>query len=149
MKRRYCQKFSPGPGRRRPWSPWMTVAATRRASRISRGMVAASERPSPSARRISRASSGNAAFVAAMRLSDLWAKFLADLGLQPADHRGNRLAVGARREGQRHAVLEDRLGQCGDVVDRGRVTALEQCAGANREHERLAGARTRPPGDEL
>ena len=38
-KRRYCQKFSPGPARRRPCSPWMTVEATRRASRMSRGIA--------------------------------------------------------------------------------------------------------------
>jgi hypothetical protein len=36
--------------RRRPCRPWITVAATRRASRISRGMLAASVRPSPDAR---------------------------------------------------------------------------------------------------
>ena len=36
--RRYCQKFSPGPARRRPCNPWITVAAMRRASRMRRGM---------------------------------------------------------------------------------------------------------------
>ena len=66
-----------------------------------------------------------------------------------ADHRRDRLAVGARREGQRHAVLEDRLGEREHVVDRGREAAVEQRAGAHREHQRLAGARARAPGDQL
>ena len=48
-KRRYCQKFSPEPARRRPCRPWITVAATRRASKIRRGMLAASARLTPTA----------------------------------------------------------------------------------------------------
>ena len=59
----------------------------------------------------------------------------------------DRLALGARREGERHAVLEDRLGQRDDVVERGREAAVEQRAGADRQHQRLAGARARAPGD--
>lgn len=50
-KRRYCQKFSPVPARRRPCSPWITLAEMRRASSTRRGSDAASERLSPSARR--------------------------------------------------------------------------------------------------
>ena len=58
---------------------------------------------------------------------------------------GDRLAVGARGEGQRHAVLEHRLGERRDVVDRGREAALDQRAGAHRQHQRLAGARAGAP----
>src|SRR5262245_32127642 len=118
MKRRYCQKFSPGPARRRPCSPWITVAATRRASRTRRGMVAARERPSPTARVIAPESCDAAKLSAATGLSDL--------RLEPPDHRGNRLAVGARGEGQRHAVLEHGLGEFDHVVDRRGVAAVDQ-----------------------
>ena len=59
------------------------------------------------------------------------------------------LAVRARREGERHAVLQDRLGELEHVVDRGRVAPVEQRARAHREHQRLAGARARSPGDRL
>ena len=38
-KGRNCQKFSPGPARLRPCSPWMMVAAMRRASIKRRGKV--------------------------------------------------------------------------------------------------------------
>jgi len=51
-KRRYCQKLSPAPARRRPCRPWITLAAMRRASSTRRGSDAASVRLSPSARRI-------------------------------------------------------------------------------------------------
>ena len=40
------------------------------------------------------------------------------------------MSLGARREGQRHAVFEDRLGEIEHVVDRGSQTAVEQRAGA-------------------
>ncbi len=46
-------------------------------------------------------------------------------------------------------MLEDRLGEREDVVDRRRIAAVEQRAGAHREHQRLAGARARAPGDQL
>src|SRR5262249_20558058 len=142
MKRRYCQKFSPGPARRRPCSPWMMVAATRRASRISRGMAAASVRPSPTAWPIAWASSGTAGVLAAITgFPKSLSGRLADLGLEPADHARDGLAVGTRREGERHAVLEDRLGERDHVVDRGRVASLDERAGAHREHQRLARAR--------
>src|SRR5580698_11387712 len=110
----------------------MTVAATRRASSISRGMLAASVRPSPTA----RPTAGPSWYVrlgsAAIRLSDP--------RLQPPDHRFDALAFRARREGERHAVLEHRLGKIDHVVDRGREPSVEQRAGAHREHQRLAGA---------
>src|SRR5262245_54234786 len=110
MKRRYCQKFSPGPARRRPCRPWMTVAATRRASSTRRGMVAASERASPTARVIAPESWGAAKSSAATCLSDP--------RLEPPDHCRDGLAVGACGEGERHAVLEHGLGELDHVVDR-------------------------------
>src|SRR5215470_20202680 len=131
MKRRYCQKFSPGPARRRPCKPWMTVAATRRASSTSRGMVAARERPSPTARVIAPESCDAATLSAATCLSDP--------RLEPPDHRRNGLAVGARGEGERHAVLEHGPGELDHVVDRRRVAAVDQRLGAHGEHQRLAG----------
>ena len=39
---RYCQNASPWPTRRRPCTPWITVAATRSAATISAGRVPAS-----------------------------------------------------------------------------------------------------------
>src|SRR5438046_1233922 len=72
-----------------------------------------------------------------------------DPRLQLPDHVGNGAAFGASRERQRHAMLENRLGQIEHVVDRGSEATVEQRTGANREHQRLAGARTRSPGDQL
>src|SRR5262245_10865833 len=112
MKRRYCQKFSPGPARLRPCRPWMTVAAMRRASRIRRGNVSASVRPSPPARCVARTSILSALRATAIRSSDA--------RLELADDAFDAVAVGARRKGERHAVLEDWLGHLHDVVDRGR-----------------------------
>src|SRR5262252_10214428 len=141
-KRRYCQKFSPGPARLRPCRPWMTVAAMRRASRIRRGMLCASERASPLARCVALISYLSArCLAAAMRLSDA--------RLELADDAFHALAVGARGEGQRHAVLEDRLGHGHDVVDRRRQPPVDEGAGARHQHERLARARARTPGDQL
>src|SRR3954454_7967785 len=111
MKRRYCQKFSPGPARRRPCSPWMTVAAMRRASRIRRGIDSASGRACPLARWRALSS-----LLSARRL----AIELSDAPLELTDHSLGALAVGARRKGERHAVLEDRLGHVEHIVDRGR-----------------------------
>ncbi len=69
--------------------------------------------------------------------------------LQPRDDISDRLAFGTSRERQRHAVLEHRLGQLQHVVDRWRKAAIEQSAGAHHQHQRLAGARTRTPGNQL
>ena len=44
--------------------------------------------------------------------------------------------------------LQHRLGQRHHVVDRGGEAAVEQRLGAHREHQRLAGARARAPGDQ-
>src|SRR5438309_5321161 len=96
MKWRYCQKFSPGPARLRPCSPWMTVAAMRRDSRIRRGMVSASERAWPLARWVALISCPAARCLAAIGLSDA--------RLELVDDGADRLAVGARRKGERHAV---------------------------------------------
>src|SRR6516162_162467 len=148
-KRRYCQKFSPGPARRRPCRPWITVAATRRASRMRRGMLAASVRPSPDAR-------------ATIALSRYWrgggrecedgssvAICLSDSSLESSDHGFDGFAFGPRREGERHPVLEDWLGEFDHVIDGGCEPRLEQSSGAHREHQRLARAWTRSPSDEL
>ena len=45
--------------------------------------------------------------------------------------------------------LRHGLGELDDVVDRRREAAVEQRAGAHRQHQRLAGARARSPGDQL
>ena len=50
-------------------------------------------------------------------------------------------------EADRHAVPQYRRGERDDIVDRGRIAAVQQRAGAAREHQRLAGARSRSPGD--
>src|SRR5262245_7407966 len=101
MKRRYCQKFSPGPARLRPCRPWMTVAAIRRASRIRRGIASASARAAPPACCVALTSLRSDRRFSAIRSSDA----LFELG----DDAFHGLAVGACREGERHAVLEDRL----------------------------------------
>src|SRR5439155_20996401 len=139
-KRRYCQKFSPGPARLRPCSPWITVAAMRRASRMRRGMVSASVRATPVACRVALISFLSAR-LAAMRLSDA-RRELADDAL-------HGFAVGPRGESERHTVLEDRLGHVDDVVHRGREPPVDEGAGARRQHQRLARAWARPPGDQL
>src|ERR1700716_836319 len=108
-KRRYCQKFSPGPARLRPCRPWITVAAMRRASRMRRGMLSASERASPLACCVALTSCLSALRVAAIRLSDA--------RLELADDGFDAFPIGACGEGQRHAVLEDRLGHLEDIVD--------------------------------
>src|SRR5262249_2222320 len=141
-KRRYCQKFSPGPARLRPCSPWMTVAAMRRASRIRRGMVCASERASPLARCVALISCLSArCFTAAIPLSDARIE-LADAAFQA-------LAGGARGKGQRHGGLEDRLRHGGDIVDRRREPPVDEGAGARHQHERLARAGAWAPGNQL
>src|SRR3954452_4807619 len=110
-KRRYCQKFSPGPARLRPCSPWITVAAIRRASKIKRGMDSASVRAAPSARWVASTSCFSARLTA-IRLSDA----VLDL----VDDGFRALAVRPRCEGERHAVLEDRFGHLHHIVDQGR-----------------------------
>src|SRR5438105_8453484 len=141
MKRRYCQNCSPGPARLRPCRPWITVAAILRASRISRGKVSASVRAVPLARWVALTSWASARRLAAIRLTDTRREL--------ADHAGHGLAVGAGGEGERHAVLEDRLGHVEDVVDRGRQPPVDEGARTGGEHQRLAGARARSPGDQL
>src|SRR4051812_42567119 len=139
-KRRYCQKFSPGPARLRPCSPWITVAAMRRASRIRRGMDSASVRAAPLACCAALISCLSARR-AAIRLSDA--------RLELADNGFDALAVGPRSEGERHAMLEYRLRGLDDVVDRRRKAPVDQCAGARHQHQRLARARARSPGDQF
>jgi hypothetical protein len=39
--------------------------------------------------------------------------------------------------------------RCGDIVDGGRVTTIQQRTGAHRQHEGLRGARAGAPGDRL
>src|SRR3954467_7621788 len=141
-KRRYCQNCSPGPARLRPCRPWITVAAIRRASRMRRGKVCATLRAVPVARWVTLIS-----LRSARRVSAITSHSSAVLEL--ADDVVDGFALGACREGQCHAVLEDRLGHLGDIVDRGRQTAVDERAGAGDQHQRLAGARARAPGDEL
>src|SRR5207247_11095036 len=102
MKRRYCQNCSPGPARLRPCRPWITVAAIRRASRMRRGMVSATVRAVPVARWVTLTSKRSARRASAILDSSLV--------LELADDLSDGLALGASRERERHAVLEDRLG---------------------------------------
>src|SRR6516165_806825 len=119
----------------------MTVAEIRRASRMSRGMDSASARAAPLARCVARTSCLSRRRLAAITLSD--ARF------EPAYHRFHALAVGAGGKGERHAMLEYRLGHIDDVVDRRRQATIDERARTRREHECLARTRTRPPGDQL
>src|SRR5262249_60006570 len=113
------QKSPPGPARSGPCSLWMTVAAMRRAWRIRRGMVGASERPSPLARCVALISCLSArCFTAAIRLSDA--------RLELADDAFHGLAVGARGKRERHAMLEDRLRHGDHIVDRGREPSVDE-----------------------
>src|SRR3954453_13518130 len=139
-KRRYCQKFSPGPARLRPCRPWITVAAIRRASKIKRGMDSASVRAVPPARWVA-SNSCFSARLTAIRLSDA--------ALDLVDDGFRALAVGARREGECHAVFEDRFGHLHHIIDRGREASVDERAGARYQHQRLAGAWARAPGDQL
>src|ERR1700716_1400039 len=113
----------------------MTVAAMRRASRIRRGMDSASERAWPLARWVALISWAAARRAAAIRLSHA--------RLELPDPGFDALAVGPRRKGERHAVLEDRLGHFHDVVDRRRQPPVEERLGAHHQHRGLAGARAR------
>src|SRR5262249_6012030 len=120
----------------------MTVAAMRGAWRMRRAKVSASERAPPLACSVALISSLSARrFAAAIRLSDA--------RLQLADDGFNAFAVGTRGKGHRHAVLEDRLGHRHDVVDRGRKPSVDEGARARDQHQRLAGAWARAPGDGL
>jgi hypothetical protein len=60
---------------------------------------------------------------------------LSDARLQARDDIRDRLAFGAGGESQRHAVLEDRLGQFEHVVDRWGEAIVEQGTGAYRQHQ--------------
>src|SRR3974390_2221267 len=108
MKRRYCQKFSPGPARRRPCRPWITVAATRRASSTSRGIDCASDRAPVLASRTAPVSISRKPG-SAMALSEA--------SRQPPDDTGHRLAFGGGGAGEGHTVLQHGLGEGEDVVD--------------------------------
>src|SRR5258705_9865276 len=86
----------------------MTVAAMRRASRIRRGMVCASERASPLARCVALISCLSARCrAAAMRLSDA--------RLELADDAFHALPVGAPGEGDPNPGLKDRLRHAHDA----------------------------------
>src|SRR6516164_11423921 len=119
----------------------MTVAATRRASKTRRGIVAASVRPSPTARPTAATSCRNGVSPAGMLLPQ------ARLG--PPDDTFDGFTVGAGREGQGHAMLEHRLRKRDHVINGRGVATIEQGAGAHCKHERLARARAGPPSDQL
>ena len=63
------------------------------------------------------------------------------------DFDGDTFGAGGEVDG--HAMAQDRPGQRHDVVDRRREAALDDRAGAAGQHEGLAGARARTPGDAL
>src|SRR5919108_4309899 len=104
----------------------MTVAAMRRASRISRGILAASERASPAARLTASLSLELRRGSKAIRSPNA--------RLQPADDSRDRLALGACGEGQRHTVFQHGLGEIDDIIDRWRETSFEQGTGADCQH---------------
>src|SRR5688572_8913659 len=81
----------------------------------------------------------------AMRVQQSFSLGLADLGNQAIDDRLGCYALGTRAVGQCNAVTKDRMGQRHHVVDRGREAALDQRAGASRQHQGLAGARAGTP----
>jgi hypothetical protein len=85
------------------------VLATRRASRISRGIDAASVRAAAVARGVASAS-------VRVKLASGGIPS-PDTGLDAADHRLDRLALGTRRKCQRHAVLEDGFGEIEYVIN--------------------------------
>src|SRR5262249_27903156 len=130
---RYCQKASPWPTRRRPCTPWITVAATRSAATISAGSVPASSRERC---RVDGWAIGSGGDPEARR-SDARAH-LGDDGL-------HRDALGAGREVHGHAMAQDRAGEGHDVVDRRREAALDDGAGTGGQHEGLAGTRAGAP----
>src|SRR5918998_1967513 len=105
----------------------MTVAAMRRDSRMRRGMASASERAAPLARWVALISDLSARARGAIRLSDA--------RLELGDDGFGALAVGARREGERHTVLKDRLRHLQDIIDRGREPAIDERAGAGNQHQ--------------
>ena len=142
-KRRYCQKFSPEPARRRPCSPWIMVAAMRRASRISRGMVAARVRPCP----VARGSTAAVSFCVsrgsiAMRgyPSRAFSRSITAGMVSPSARAAKVSAIRCLSTGSASAR---------HVVDRRREPALKQRTRTHRQHQRLAGARAGTPGDQL
>src|SRR5689334_1861387 len=64
----------------------------------------------------------------------------------PVDDAVERLTFGAGREVERHAMAQDRMRQRDHIVGARREASFDQRARARREHERLAGARSRSPG---
>ena len=68
---------------------------------------------------------------------------------QPVDHIGQGDAVGTGGKTQRHAMAQHRAGQCSNVIDARRQAPIQQRPGAARQHQRLCGAWTGPPGHVL
>src|SRR5271165_639072 len=138
---RNCQKVSPWPTRRRPWTPCATVTATRSAATRSGGSTEAA----CSAR--SRTPAG-----------DAWRRLNTDAPVsirsQSPERRRNLLddashgdALGTAGEADRHAVAQHRRRQREDIVNRRTEPAVDQRPGAAGEHQRLTGARPRSPRD--
>src|SRR5271165_2664715 len=148
-----CQNVSPEPARRRPCTPWRTVWAILRAAmtrlgrraesvaaswRMEGEIVIAADSASGGSGRCRR-SGGSAGLNEAASLNQLRD--------EARDHRGGRLALGAGCESERHAVLERGLGERRHILERWRKPAVDQRAGARRQHQRLSGAGSRTPAD--
>src|SRR5436305_594274 len=103
---------------------------------MSFGMLSASVRAWPPACCVALTSRLSARR-AAMRLPNA--------GLQLPDHALDRLAVRARREGQRHPMLENGLSHIEHVINGGREPAIDQSAGARHQHQGLARPRAWSP----
>src|SRR5260370_32058610 len=117
----------------------MAVAACRPPSRSSRGRDSAGGRPWPLARSVALVSCPAARRRAAIRLSDA--------RLELAEHAFDALAVGACREGERHAVLEDPLGRFPNISPRACLAHPTEPPGTHHTAPVPPAPRQRAPAD--
>ncbi len=128
------------PALRRPCTPRLTEAASRSAATSSGGSVAAS------ASACSRTASGCDAATRSRAVGPFGQRML-----RHSRSITSEMVVPSARAEKLSAMRWRNTGwrQRHDIVDRRRQPALDQCPGAHRQHEGLAGARARAPGDEV
>src|SRR3569833_2982467 len=131
------------PRLRRPCQPAITVLALRLASTRQSGTRAAR------CLARERASLPDVGLTICPMDATRYASLSLCLPAQSGDDVAHRHALGTGGEGQGHAVLENGLGECVDIVERGCQTAVVERTSAGAEHHRLAGARAGAPGDML